>query len=184
MLNLSYLALKNRLSQKVAPKYVDWFMGQYLEDEEQDGGALLWDTPAVFLEFAPVQWQTMSLGVQAANISMNVHLVTDNYHSDDQRVTDTTINLFGLENLVFKSLMNWRCNLSFVPGMEALADTSADRVLMESLVRVTSETDHNARRQMVSVQGFTTRIYDYSATKEWAQVLAMLELDVIKVDQL
>lgn len=184
MLNLVYQALKKRINDKVAPKYTDWYMGQYLEPDEEDGGALLWDTPAVFIEFPPIPWTTMGNSVQAADTSVNIHLVNDSYFDTDQRVTDATLNHFGLEGSVYRHLMNWRCLLSYVPGFEALAGTENDRVLMESVVRLNTDVDHGARRQFVSVQTFSTRIYDYSATKQWASVVAVLELDVIKVNHL
>lgn len=184
MLNLVYQALKKRINEKVSPKYTDWYMGQYLEPDEEDGGALLWDTPAVFVEFPPIAWQTLGGSVQAADMSMNIHLVNDSYFDTDQRVTDPILNHFGLEGNVFKAMMNWRCMLSYVPGFEALAGTDNDRVLIESVVRLNTDVDHGARRQFVSVQTFSSRIYDYSATKQWVNVLAALELDVIKVNHL
>lgn len=184
MLNLVYSALKKRVNDQVTPKYTDWYMGQYLEPDEENGGQLLWNTPAVFIEFVPLQWDTLGNSVQASNTAFNLHLVNDSLYDDDKRVTDPVLNHFGLETLVFKAMMNWRCMLSYVPGFEALADTDNDRVLIESIVRVSTDTDHGANRQLVSLQQFSCRIYDYSATKQWATVLAALELEVTKVDHL
>lgn len=184
MLNLIYAALKKRLAGQVEPKYIDWYMGQYLEDEQEDGGESLWNTPAVFLEFLPVDWDTRPGNVQTATLKLNAHLVNATLYDNDQRILDATINHLGMESQVFQALMNWRCMLSYVPGFEALEDTSNDRVLIESMVRNTTEPDHSMRQQLVSVQGFSSRIFDYSATPQWVQVLATLALDVQKVNSL
>lgn len=184
MLNLVYAALKKRLDTECQPRYIDWFMGQYLEDEAEEGGQLLWDTPAQFVEFMPVSWQTLLTNVQVCDLAFNVHLVNDSYFDNDARVLDPTLNHLGQETAVFRALMNWRCMLSYVPGFEALAGTANDRVLMESVVRESTEPDHNMRRQLVSVQRFTCRVYDYGATKTWVSVLAALAVDTEIVDNL
>lgn len=184
MLNLLYPALKKRLNNYVMPKYTDWYMGQYLEDEAEEGGNLLWDTPAVFVETAPVQWQTMGGNIQSANLQFAVHLVTDALFDDDKRITDPVLQHFLLDSKVYKGLQNWRCMLSYVPGLEALAGTDGDRVLIESVVRTDSEPDHTLRRQMVAINRFSCRIYDYTAAKEWETVMAQLELSIIKVNSL
>lgn len=181
MLNLVYAALKARLLEECNPQYLDWYMGQYLEEEAEDGGQLLWATPAQFIEFLPIQWQTLPGNVQVADLQFNVHLVNDSVFDTDARMLDTTLNHLGQEGAVFRALMNWRAMLHDVPGMDTLEGTSADRVLIESLVRTSTDPDHNLRRQLVSVQSFTSRVYDYSATKQWVQVMATLDLEVLKV---
>jgi len=184
MLNLIYAALKKRLAEKVEPKLIDWFLGQYMEDDMEDGGALLWNTPTIFLEFLPVDWETRPGNLQTATLRLNAHLVNDTLYDNDQRILDATINHLGMESAVFVALMNWRCLLSYVPGFEALAGEPEDRVLIESMVRNTSEPDHAMRKQLVSVQGFSSRVFDYSATPQWQTVLATLQLDIQKVNVL
>jgi hypothetical protein len=184
MLSLVYQALKKRLSEVTTPDYVDWYMGQYLEADAEDGGQLLWGTPAQFIEFLPVQWQTLGNNVQAANTKFNIHLVNDCYHDDDKRITDAALGHLVQEAAVYAALQNWRCLMSYVPGLEALADTPNDRVLIESITRESTDPDHNMGRQIVSVQGFACRIYDYGAVKNWVEVLATLQETVIKVDHL
>lgn len=184
MLSLVYQALKKRLVNTTTPAYVDWYMGQYLEPEAEEGGQLLWRTPAQFVEFMPVQWQTLGNNVQAANTQFNLHLVNDCYHDDDQRITDAALGHLAQEAAVYATLQNWRCHLSYVPGFEALEGTPDDRVLIESITRERTDPDHNMGRQIVSVQGFACRIYDYGAVKNWVEVLAALNLTVIKVDTL
>jgi hypothetical protein len=184
MLALVYQALKKRLAAATEPAYIDWYMGQYLEPEAEEGGQLLWQTPAQFVEFQPVDWQTLGNGAQAANVRFNVHLVNDTYFDDDRRVTDATLGHLVQEASVYAALQNWRCLLSYVPGLEALEDTPNDRVLIESIVRERTDPDHNLNRQIVSVQGFACRVYDYGAVKNWVEVMANLGITVIKVNSL
>jgi len=184
MLNLVYSALKKRLAAETEPAYLEWYYGQYDEDTMEEGGEMLWTTPAQFLEFLPIRWETRPNNIQAATLLFNVHLVNESFDSTDQRILNATLNHLGLESNVFRALMNFRCLLSYVPGFEALEDTDADRVLIESISRESTDPDHTMRRQLVSVQRFACRIYDYSALPNWTTVLAELDLDVQKVDQL
>lgn len=43
---------------------------EYLESEA------VFDTPAVFVEFAPIRWATLSGSVQQAEVTFNLHVVT------------------------------------------------------------------------------------------------------------
>lgn len=185
MMHLVYSALKARLTERTAPKYIDWYTGQYSEDEMADGGELLWDTPAQFIEFLPVDWKTLGANnVQCAVLGFAVHLCNHTFDTDDRRITDVTLGHFAKESAIFVALMNWRAMMSDVPGLEALAGTPNDRVLIESIVRTGTEPDHNIRRQMVSVQTFQTKIYDYSAEPQWQTVVASLQIEVLKVNAL
>lgn len=179
MLNLVYSALKKRLTAEVSPEYVDWFYGQYLDEETEDGGEMLWATPAVFVEFLPLKWETLGNAVQAANLQFNIHLVNNSLDSDEKRVTDTaSLDHLGMESDVFRALQGFRALLSYVPGFEALAGEPGDRVILETISRLSSEPDHSMGRQLVSVQTFACRIYDYAATKTWATVVASLNQSV------
>lgn len=186
MLTFGYQILKQRLSAEVAPslKYVDWYLGQYLEDEQEDGGELLWDTPAAFIEFFPIEWESRPGNIQTAELNFALHLVNESVYPDDRRVLDPAVNHLTQESSVFTSMQNYRGLLSHLPAYAALAGTDNDRVILESIVRKTSEPDHNMRRQLVSVQQFRCIIYDYSAVPNWIQILASLTINVEKVDQL
>ncbi len=184
MIHLAYSAIKKRLIEKVNPKYVDFYYGQYLEEDMDETAPILWQTPAHFIEFAPIRWKTLGGNIQSSAIEFNHHLVNESYYDDDKRVLDSALGHLTQESQVFQALMNWRCMLSYVPGYEGLTDTADDRVLLESIVRTASEPDHTLRRQLVAVQQFTCTIYDYSATKQWTSILATLQLDVQKVDSL
>lgn len=184
MLHLVYKAIKKKLLADVTPtpEYVDWYYGQYLEDEMEDGGELLWTTPAVFIEFLPLQWTTRGDLSQRAELVFNVHLVNESMDSDERRMTDTTsTGHMAQAARVFSALQGFRANLKYIPGFESIADAD-DRVMIESITRVSSEVDHNLRRQVVSVQQFRATIFDYGAQRNWQQVLAAIEEEVEVVE--
>lgn len=184
MLDLVYSALKKRLVASTEPEYLEWFYGQYDESEMEEGGELLWTTPAQFIEFLPLDWETRPMGIQTSVLRFNVHLVNESFDPGEQRILNASLNHLGGESAIFKALMNFRCLLSYVPGFEDLEGTEDDRVLIESIVRESTESDHTMRRQLVSVQRFSCRIFDYSALPNWTDVLAGLDLDILNVDQL
>lgn len=177
MMKEVYQAFKQRLSSEITElNWVDWYLNQYAQEGEQS----MWTTPAAFVEFMPIDWQMLSNGVQSSNVMFQIHLVNESQYDDDQRMTDVQINHLGMERDVYLSMQNWRCMISYLPRYADLADTPADRVLIESTVRVRTYPDHEMNRMLVSVQEFITRIYDYSAQPQWQSVLAELDLKVQK----
>jgi hypothetical protein len=161
-------------------KYVDWYYGQYHEQDQDEGaGATLWDTPAAFIEFAPIAWQTLGDGLQKAQLHFTVHVVNESMYDTDQRVLDDGQDHFGLEAQVYAALHRHRVLLSHLPAFAALSGTADDRVLCESITRVSTVIDHTLRRQLVSVQEFQTTIYDYSAMKDFLMInVQCLMIDV------
>lgn len=179
MLHHVYLALKKRLLSELspAPAYVDWYYGQYLDDENE---APLWDTPAIFIEFLPIQWTNLNGGLQQARLSFNVHLVNTCLSEGAERITDTAaLDHLGMAGSVFRSLHQFRCQQSYVPGFEALVGTPDDVLLLDGISRERSEPDHSLSRLLVSVQGFACRITDYSAQRTWTDATATLQGDVV-----
>lgn len=177
MIKEVYQAFKKRLGEEItALNWIDWYLAQY----DMEGQQALWTTPAAFVEFLPINWQMLTNGVQASNIMLQVHLVNESHYDDDKRMTDDQVDHLGMENEVYLALQNWRCMLSYLDEYAALAGTPDDRVLVETVVRSRTYPDHLMSRVLVSVQEFTTRIYDYSATPQWGSVLASLDLQVEK----
>lgn len=185
MTGLVYSALKAHLTTAMPTAYVDWYFGQYIESEMEGGGELLYTTPAIFVEFAPIEWVTLPGSIQRTVLRFSVHLVNESMYATDKRfVGDPALDHLGQESQVFRALMNRRFMLSDVPSFAALAGTENDRVLVESIVRKSSESDHVMHRQLVSIQSFEATVYDYSAQPTWATVLAALQLEIQKVDHL
>lgn len=172
-----YQALKKRLSEIDKLDRVDWFLNQYNEVDVDNGNVLVYETPVVYVEFAPVEWKTLTQNAQRAEILFSVHLVTETVADDDKRLLETQyVNHAAIENEVFKKLMNWRTHYSFVDEYAGLQNGD-DWMLIESIVRTASEPDHALTEFFVTVQQFKCVIYDYSAVKQWQQVQAQLQIN-------
>jgi hypothetical protein len=177
MLDLVYLALKKRLTEKVpALDGIDWHLNQYA----QVGDDSITITPGLYIKFLPIDWKTMPDNIQRGVLVFETHLVSDTAYGDERDMTDKDyIDHLGTESKVFQALMNFRFLLSYVPGYESFFTTANDRVLLESIVRVSSvphgELDNIAKTN----QRFQAVMYDYSAQPQWQTVVAALECEVI-----
>lgn len=177
MLDKIYAALKLRLAEEVPDlKEIDWYLGQY---DETDPDIQNWYTsPAAYLEWDPIQWASIGMYAQAADATLNVHIVNATLYDNDQRILDAANNHFGLEREVFRALHGWRVRLI---DLEPAAPP--ELMLCETLVRRETIPDHSLRRSLVSIQRFTTRIYDYSAVPEYEQIVAQLNLTAQLADE-
>jgi hypothetical protein len=177
MLKLVYMAVKKRLGARLLDvRWIDWYLNQYAQEGEQS----LWTTPALFIEFPPLDWRKLGNGVQVSDATMLVHLVNETHYDDDKRIIADVPGHLEEEAEVYAALEGFRCKLSYLDEYASLAGQPEDRVLMETTVRLRTYPDHDMSRLLVSVQEFTTRIYDYGATPEWQQVTAALQADVQK----
>lgn len=169
-----YQALKNYLDEQHAwLDDIDVDYGQYRNQNGQ-----IRTSPMVFIGFQPIVWSQQLENVQRAVLSFDITLVSQTAYGDDQDLEDTNyIDHWARAAFLFSSLHNCRFRLSDVPGMEALADTDDDRILMESIVR-TQQGQHNVQRNLITTSDrYQTTIFDYYALKDYTDVLAELELD-------
>jgi hypothetical protein len=133
----------------------------------------VWATPAVYIEFRPIEWATLGGGIQRAVLTFDVHLVTDSMLDGDKRVVDTlAVNHFAAHDGVFRALQGFRCNLSYLPAFSALTG-AADWVLIESVVRTASHVLHRQGNLLVSVQTFAATVKDYAAVPNFITVVAI-----------
>lgn len=149
MLESIYTALKDRLETIFNSIEVDYYLGQYLQGE---GGSSLYSDEALFIEFLPIEWQSLRNNVQKAVLSFRIHVVSACLYDDEQRLIGTGV-FSHMENVteVFKTLQNFR------------AVEPSGRVLLESVIRVRTEPNHDLDVVMVTVQEFKATIFDYSA---------------------
>ncbi len=177
MLKEVYKAIKKAIGDQIdGINDLDWYLGQY----DQDGDNTLYTTPAVYIEFQPMDWEQLKVGVQACNLMVSIHAVNASLYDTDQRILDAASNHLELENSVYRALQGFRCMLSYLPEYAGLAGGANDRVLLESMVRQRTYPDHDINRLLVSVQEFKTRIYDYSAEPQYQEVIANLNLTAEK----
>lgn len=167
-----YFLLKNRLSSISELEEIDWFTGQYLQNGEQ---AMTVST-GCYLEFMPGQWQTLGDGQQQMALEFDVHLVQDCVLPGDERILDPMDHL-GIAESIYKVLHRWGAMLSDLPAFAALAGTDEDVVVINSITRVSSTPDHNLSNLMVTVQRFACLVRDVSASPEYQDVSAILNLN-------
>jgi hypothetical protein len=175
------MALKQHLTSTVTElKHIDWHLGQL----DQIGEDAVRITPSCYLRFTPLEWMHLKgpRNVQRAVMELEVHLVSNTAYGDGRDMTDTTyIDHLAIESKVYVALQNKRFMLSDAPGYEELADTAADRVLIESMVRTMTEPHDTLSNLIVTTLIFQANIFDYSAEPETLAAQAALGLDVIIV---
>lgn len=124
--------------------HVELFNSQldYIEEEQP------FDTPAVLIEFQPIQWRHQLHGVREAYITVALHVVTD---SRVGRWSDT-IEVFSLLDRISSALH----------GIGGTADNGS---VMNSLTLTSSTTDHNFDELQDNVETYTCHVTDCSAYK-------------------
>ena len=170
-----YTAIKQRLNDISDWKNdLDWYLHQY----DQDGEEVLYTTPAIYIEFGPVEWNTYPDNRQRGVMEFRIHLVNESDYDNDQRVLDPAINHLGQEAEIFRGLQGWGCKLSYIPEYSALSGTDNDVVLLNDVVRIRTEPDHELSNLLISIQTFQCNVYDYNALPQWQYITAQLEADV------
>lgn len=181
MRHLIYSALEKRLMEKLDwLHYVDYFLNQYNDPENNK----VRTTPAVFIEFAPVDWKQQGAKVQSGLQYVMIHLVNESYYDDKERILDTqVVNHFSKESQVFAVLAGFRASLSYLPQFAHLANTSEDVQIMETMTRINTNADHELEPFLVSIQVFATTVFDYSAIKDYSQTAEVdLNTEVMKAN--
>ena len=115
---------------------------EFIEQEEA------FDTPAVFVEFLPVQWGTLGGSVQRAELSLRLHIVTPWKGSakDGSPYWEESLSRFGL----LDRLDAWLFNLE---------GADRDRGVAFCLFRRTaSHTNHNHGELVEDVTDFTCQV--------------------------
>ena len=110
-------------------------------------------TPAVFVEFAPLQWRQMLRQVQDADLTVRLHIVTPWYantaaYIQNQEVRDTALAYLDLPTLVYRQLSGqWaEFGLGSFNGM----------------VRTASTVNHDHERYIDSVEEYQCHLKDLS----------------------
>jgi hypothetical protein len=172
MLKHVYLLLKQRLEEIGELKEVDWYTGQYSQDGEQT----MYVPDAAYIEFDPLSFDQLGKRTQSADLSFSVHFVQDCVLDGERRMTDATLNHLGLVQDIYKKLSHWEAMLSGLSEFAALLDTPGDIKVINSIVRTRLSPDHSLKNLLVTVQSFRFPYKDLSATPEYQQVLAQLNL--------
>lgn len=103
-----YKELLARLTAEVAAiKHIDLYNGQF----DQEINELPFSLPAVFIEFSPLDFQTLGKNKQSSNMGFNLHIGSEVAEETASRESDT-IRDAGLAHLtlldnIFAALQGW-----------------------------------------------------------------------------
>lgn len=134
------LAIQDGNGQSVI-QYVERWNNQveYAEEEQP------FNCPAVFIEFAPIPWRTLSRGVREAEVQITLHVVIDSRvgHWSD------TIYVFEFLDTIHKALF----------GLRAVEDKRT----MDSLTHLQSATDSDHGELEDNKETYTCHVTDATA---------------------
>lgn len=170
-----YLGLKAYIGDKVPDiKLIDLDLGQY----RQRGEDVIRITPAAYIKFDNIEWNTLPTKLQKTVLRFDVTLVSSTRYGDERDITDeSNINHLHIEREIYKVLMTHRMKLSEVPGYESISSEN-DVQLLESIVRKSTGTHQAIDNLIITTTPYQCVAYDYTATPIWQNVLAELELDI------
>jgi hypothetical protein len=140
MIQFVYQALKKRILTELPDvAQVDWYYSQY---EESEDGNLVWTTPSIYIEFAPVDWQQFGTQFQRATVDVTLHIVSASaYGAEDFRQTEQTDGLtithLGLVSALYKKLQGFGCKYNYLNEFPTEATS-----LISGMVRKTTEVSH------------------------------------------
>ncbi|WP_373701645.1 hypothetical protein [Porphyromonas loveana] len=129
-----YTAIKGRLEHDpIGIKHIDLWNNH----TENIGTGDIFPLPAVFIEFAPIDWRRQARGQARGDLQVSLHIITrsEPWQSDSKPVEHPVSYLELLEQI--QSRLIGLCGKHFSP----LQPTS-------------SETDHNARELLHSIESF------------------------------
>jgi len=150
IVNAFYLAIMNRLIAKVPEiNYFDWWNNQ-LNNEEED---LPFNFPAIFMEYDPINWQTLGRKRQAAIVTFRLYIAIDNLmeksSNEKEKIREGALKDTDIISCIFKALQGYNGGGCF-----------------GSITRNNEIPDHNSDAIQVPVLEFRTRLVDNYAQPE------------------
>ena len=137
-----YQLISDTLRTLPAIQHIDLWNNQVLYAEEEQP----FPTPAVFVEFAPVEWQHLLHGVKEAVLTLRLHVVTDSRVSP----WSEAVEVFALHDHINATLH----------GLHA---TTADGSVVDALTLTQSTTDHDFAELQDNVEVYQCHVTDRSA---------------------
>lgn len=165
MLKNIYILLKQRLETITELDEVDYFLGQFIPNEE--GFIEMKVKRGAYIEFEPIEMSSLGGRVQEGVVNFLVHLVDVSLHDSGVRITDTTLDHMAHVESVYKTLLGHVGYLSSIPGNEGLQGTSDDVVIFNGIDRIGIIPDHSLGRILVTSQRFCMMAHDISALTQY-----------------
>lgn len=145
-----YLSLIDRLKRlkdeagEPAIKTFDLWNEQveFIEQEE------VFDTPAIFIEFMPVKWNTLGAGTQRADATIRLHIITpwDGSTRDGSKFQQQSLERFDLLDRIDRHLFN-------LTGSNGQTEFNMFR-------RIGSSTNHNHEELVEDISDYTCMVMD------------------------
>ena len=132
---------------------------EYIDEEQA------FYTPAVFVEFQPIEWRHLPGGVREAAINVVLHVITQRNMptSGELQYAETSLDFFDLLTGINKTL---HCHAKV-----------SDTFIHDSLLSVLSATDNDCGELRHDVETFCCHITDMSAKSEMRKTTATLQFE-------
>lgn len=122
------------------------------------------ETPAIFVEFLPIDWKTMGRQQQDANLTVRFHIVTE-WQAQTAQYTPEDLRNRALRYLMIPSIL--------VHAMQGFCTPFTN-----GLMRTKTVPNHDHDRYVDSVEEFECRIQDNSAERHYKMMKLPPELSV------
>lgn len=131
--------ITNYLNQPIIEHYDLW--NHNVEFIEQETA---FNFPAIFIEFAPINWKNLSMQVQESDVVIKLHVVTrwENISADGSNSQEQALELFDLLDSIKKALTGLQGN-----GFSAFK-------------RIASDTNHDHEEIVESIESFLVHVID------------------------
>lgn len=114
------------------------------------------DYPAVYIEFLPIEWQTLGEGVQDADFEFRLHIATrwfgQTYSIAPQEIASEQLDYLDIPNKIFKVLQG-----------SCITNTN-------NIIRTNTEFDHNHENYIETVETYRCHIIDTQAQAQPLQL--------------
>lgn len=173
-----YQALDRRIRETPYVKIVDWYMEQYSGGDDN----LVLNTPAVFLEFAPVDWVSGASGRELwTEMRLTVHIVTESAYEDKQRFIIT--DHFDVQESILEALHMWECNVQYITD-----NTEDTEMLINTMTLESSSSEHQLSEFVVTKLIFSAIVYNRNIQlqieKQTSTVTTAVQVVINKVENL
>jgi hypothetical protein len=122
------------------------------------------------IEFLPILWNNnQNSGAQSGVLQFIVHHISHTGYADQKRIINTTH--FVKHHDLMKCLQNWSCTPQYI-------GINISDVLINRVIRIESSHEHQLSNLIISRHRFSCVIFDYSALKQYQEILADLRLEM------
>ncbi len=158
MLKTLFQAIVTQLQAEVpAIQFIDLWN----DNVNNISGGAVWPTPAVFIEFEPIEWQQQGRLSRMGNVGMRLHIVNREVKhngADDSRIDDALLR--------FDLLSDINVAMQTLHGRH-----------FTTPMATTTATNHNHAELIEDVQRYVTRLQDNAATPDLVEA-GVTSLDV------